>query len=220
MHFFRFQEWYESPTMKEKNVQFVDLMESYTRNLGKGNFTYINDWAGFNIPGHQIFDRFKEGISDSNRYDALMLSLATFVRAKEGSESFYIIGTSDDDPDKNATFNHELSHSLFYANPSYKEKMTKYVEALPKNVKAKIFDALKKWGYDEKFFIDETQAYLSTGLQSPIDISMVREQQAKFKRLFNIASKGMKKRAEQSIKIKLSKKTVKKSKKTIKKSSK
>lgn len=76
IHFFRFQEYYESPDMMKKNVQFVDLMENYTKKLGKGKFTYINDWAGFNIPGEEIFQRYKDGISDpkgdGNRFTQFM----------------------------------------------------------------------------------------------------------------------------------------------------
>ena len=202
MHFFRFQEWYESPTMMEKNVQFVDLMENYTSKLGKGKFTYTHDWAGFNIPGEQIFARFEKGISDPNRHDDLMHALATYIRAKEGGPKFYIIGTSDDDSEKNTTFNHELAHGMFYADEAYKARMTKYVEGLPDKVRNKIFSTLKKWGYADKFFIDETQAYMATGLQSPIDTQMIRDHQAKFKRLFNSYSKGARKRPERTVKVK------------------
>lgn len=204
----------------EKNVQFVDLMENYTKNLGKGNFTYMNDWAGFNILGEEIFRRHREGISDSNRHDELMIALATYIRAKEGCDKFYIIGTSDDDPEKNITFNHELAHGLFYADEAYRTRMTKYVDSLSDKVKNKIFNTLKKWGYADKFFIDEAQAYMATGLQSPIDTAIINAEQAKFKRLFNSYSKGIRKRPERVIKVKYApsaKITKKSSKKIVKK---
>lgn len=218
IHFFRYQEYYESPDMKEKNVQFVDLMENYSKTIGKGSFTYTSDWAGFNMPGNQIFERHKAGISDPNRYDELMYSLACFIRAKEKSERFYIIGTSDDDDWKNTTFNHELAHGLFYADDDYKAKMSKYVEELPDKVREKIFSTLKKWGYDDKFLIDECQAYMATGLQDGIDSKIIVEHQPKFKRLFNSYSKGVRKRPERNFQANTAKAAAKKT--TKKKASK
>ena len=198
MHFFRFQEWYESPGMKQKNVQLVDLMENYSRTVGKGKFSYPSDWAGFNLPGEEVFKRQAQGISDPNRYDELMISLTTYMRAKEGSSKFYIIGTSDDDAFKNQTFNHELAHGLFFADDSYRARMTKYVENLPDKTRNKIFSVLKKWGYAEKFYIDEAQAYLATGLQEGLTLKHIKDCQPKFKRLFNAYTKGVRKRPEKS----------------------
>lgn len=219
IHFFRYQEYYESPDMKKKNVQFVDLMENYSRTIGKGSFTYTKDWAGFNMPGDQIFERHRAGISDPNRHDELMYSLACYIRSKEKSEKFYIIGTSNDDDWRNTTFNHELAHGLFYADEAYKARMTKYVEELPERVRSKIFGALKKWGYDEKFFVDECQAYMATGLQEGIDAKMIVEHQSRFKRLFNSYSKGIRKRPDRGYQANSAKAAAKKTttKKKVKK---
>ena len=51
MHFFRYQEYYESPKFKQSNIQLVDLMDWYSKNMGDGIFTYPKDWSGFNLPG-------------------------------------------------------------------------------------------------------------------------------------------------------------------------
>lgn len=210
IHFFRYQEFYESPDMKKKNVQFVDLMENYSRKVGKGAFTYTRDWAGFNLPGEEIFDRHKAGISDPNRHDELMYSIACFIRAKEKSENFYIIGTADDDVWRNVTYNHELAHGLFYADDSYRARTTKYVNELPDKIKSKIFSTLKKWGYDEKFYIDETQAYMSTGLQDSLDVDDIKFYQSRFKRLFNSYTKGVRKTPERGFETKPVKKKTRK----------
>lgn len=198
LHFFRFQEYYESIEMRGKDTPFVDLMENYAKKLGNGAFTYTHDWDGFNLPGEQIFRKAAKGITDKNRYDELMISIAMYIKAKENTENFYIIGTSNDDPWLNTTFNHELAHGLFYANSKYKKEMKKYVEELPKPVKNKIFSALKKWGYNENLYIDETQAYLATGLQDEIDNELIYKHQAVFKKTFNIHAKGIKKRSDRN----------------------
>lgn len=196
IHFFRYQEFYESPNMKARNVQFVDLMENYSRKLGNGKFTYPVDWAGFNLPGEVIFKRHQAGISDPNRHDDLMYALACYIRAKENSERFYIIGTSEDDELKNTTFNHELAHGFYYTHPIYRKKMQKLVKDIPPNTQKKIFSVLTKWGYSDKFFVDETQAYLSTGLQDKMDTPIIVACREPFIKVFNQYTKGIRKRIQ------------------------
>lgn len=185
MHFFRYQEYYDSAEMSGKNVQFVDLLESYTSGIGNGTFSYINDWVGFNLPAKHLFDRHREGISDKNRCDDLMLSIFSYIKSKEGSEDFYVIGTSGGDPVKDLTFKHELAHGLFFSNPEYKGVMISEVENLPKSVRNRVFRVLEKWGYDESIWVDEAQAYLATGLQDELDTPSVRKCTKPFERVFN-----------------------------------
>lgn len=195
MHFLRYQEFYESPKFRKTNLTLVNYMEWYARNMGKGVFTYTKDWAGFNLPGEYIFSVHKEGIQDPNRYDKLMLSLAEFICSKEDNKTdFYIIGTSQEDTDLKSTFNHELAHGMFYTDEKYKTKMTALVNALPNKTKNFIFKKLKKCGYSDEFFIDETQAYLSTGLIPEFNKPMVEQEVPKFEKLFKKTSGRLKKR--------------------------
>ena len=197
LHFFRFQEFYESPSVKKQKIQLIDLMENYSQKNGDGSFTYTKDWAGFNLPAEKIFELHKKGISDKNRYDEMMLGLAKFIRAKEGgSEDFYIIGTSDDDEEKEITFNHELAHGLFFIDEKYKDKTTALVEALPKKTKNFLFKKLRECGYDDDVLIDETQAYMSTGLFDSFDTPAVRKEIEPFVTLFNKHAGRLKKRVK------------------------
>src|SRR5208337_624717 len=113
MHFLRYQEFYENPKFRNKSVALVDIMDWYSKHIGKGNFTYAKDWAGFNFPGKYIFEVHQKGIEDINRYDRLMLGIAEFIASKENSDAWYIIGTSEEDDELADTFNHELAHGIF-----------------------------------------------------------------------------------------------------------
>lgn len=185
MHFLRYQEYYESPRFKKMPVPLVDMMDWYTKNVGNGVFTYPNDWAGFNLPGEEILEIHTKGIPDPNRYDHLMMSLFEFIRAKEEDRTdFYIIGTSEDDGDMKGTFNHELAHGFFFADKKYKEKTTKMVMGIPTKTRNFIFKCLKQYEYDDSFLVDETQAYLATGLYGTFDKPSVQQYVPQFEALF------------------------------------
>ena len=57
MHFLRYQEYYESssPKYRGKAFEIFDFMRWYSLKYGKGAFTYVDDWDGFNIPSHIIW---------------------------------------------------------------------------------------------------------------------------------------------------------------------
>lgn len=166
-------------------MQLVDLMDWYAKNMGKGIFTYPNDWAGFNLPGEHIFKLHEVGIQDANRYDRMMLSIAEFIRAKEeNNTNFYIIGTAQTDENLNDTFNHELAHGLFFADETYRTKTVEMVEAIPSRTRKFLFRKLKECGYSDEFLVDESQAYLSTGLYDTFDKPSVRKHCEKFEKLF------------------------------------
>lgn len=196
MHFLRYEEYYESPEFMKKSVTLVDLMDWYQKNLGHGSFTYPEDWEGFNLPGSQIFELHNKGIEDINRYDRLMLGMAEYIRNKENSDDFYIIGTNSKDPDLASTFNHELCHSLFFVDKIFTEKQTKLVCDLPKKEKGFLFRTLKKLGYHPDVIIDEIQSYMATGLDEDFDKPEIRELQEPFIKTFNKFSKGLRKKAK------------------------
>jgi hypothetical protein len=127
-----------------------------------------------------------------------MLGIAEFIRSKDNLDEFYIIGTSNDDPGMNETFNHELAHGLFYSNEDYKNKMTKLVCELPKKEKSFLFRKLKKMGYSSDFFIDECQAYISTGLDPDLETEVIKTLVPQFEKIFLKFSKGIRKRVRKN----------------------
>lgn len=185
MHFLRYQEYYDSETFGNTNIQLVDLMDWYSKNTKNGLFTYPNDWDGFNILGKVIFDLNQRGIQDINRYDRMMFSIAELIRSKEeNSVDFCIIGTSDTDPELDDTFNHELAHALFVVDEKYKTEATKLVNALPTRSKNFLFKKLKECDYSDELIIDEANAYLSTGLYETFNVRLIKKHTKSFEELF------------------------------------
>ena len=51
MSFVRMQEFYESPKFKGKYFTLEQYMDYWSKEFGKGSFTYPSVWNGFNLPG-------------------------------------------------------------------------------------------------------------------------------------------------------------------------
>lgn len=162
MHFLRYQEFYESssPRFRGKSFEILDFMKWYTKKYGNGSFTYPNDWNGFNIPGDTIHKVWQLGINDRNIYDYEMHMAWKECNARAGGKKFYIIGVVRG----NKALSHEIAHGLFFLNRGYKKEMVKLVKELPDSIRKNINEALKKLGYTPKVYVDETQAYMATGL--------------------------------------------------------
>lgn len=200
MYFLRYQEFYESPNPKFRGHEFeiFDFMRWYTKKFGKGKFSYPDDWNGFNIPSNIIWDMWnKHLIPDKNLYDYEMYGAWKECNAKLnlGDDSrlinqFYIIGVMKG---RRATLSHEIAHGLFTLYPEYRKEMTKLVKALDPKIKETLFKGLKKLGYTSKVYIDESQAYMSTGLREvfgPLD--QWKEERKPFQDFFKKFSKEVK----------------------------
>lgn len=190
MHFLRYQEFYESPSsrFRGKSFEILNFMEWYSKTYGKGVFTYPIDWAGFNIPGDIILKVDECGIDDFNQYDEVMSDVYSRCAKKldknyvEGcwGGKFYIIGAIG----KDFAMKHEIAHGFFYTEPAYKKEMTKLVKALKPSFRNKLYKVLEEIGYTPKVYVDECQAYLSTGLPDDFGITLKGEQEP-FVKLYN-----------------------------------
>ena len=180
MHFLRYQEFYESPSPRFRGKQFriLDFMEWYSKKYGKGAFTYANDWAGFNIPGDIIGQVWKLGIYDRNVYDYAIKEV--YDQYVKKYDHFYLIGAVGN----RGALKHEIAHGFFYTIPEYKKEMTHLVKSLYPNFKQNIFKTLKKIGYASKVYVDECQAYLSTGLTEEFTCTLNKEHKP-FVKLYN-----------------------------------
>jgi hypothetical protein len=161
MHFMRYQEYYESSSSKYRGKKFeiFEFMRWYSFKFGKGIFTYTDDWNGFNLPGNIINDVWKLHISDKNIYDYEMLHAWNECNRRADGKPFYIIGTAGKE-----ALDHEIAHGLFYLNPEYQKKMKSLVRALSPEIRKEMNSSLKHLGYTPKVYVDETQAYMATGL--------------------------------------------------------
>jgi hypothetical protein len=186
MQFLRYQEFYESPSSKFRGHQFelLDYMEWYAFQKGAGCFTYPRDWAGFNIPGDTIKKVWDLGISDRNLYDYEMQMLYRKFLEQYPDNKFYIIGACN----TKVTMRHELAHGLFYTQPEYKKATTNLVKGLKKPFFKSMCSSLKEMGYTPKVYIDECQAYLSTGMVDSFKVKTKKEREpfiAAFNDYFN-----------------------------------
>jgi len=162
MTFIRIQEFYESPLNSIRGNKFTleEYMDYYSERFG--NFTYTEDWSGFNIPDQTFVDFFNLfSLADlSNKEKKLYELVQPMMRnyLVEG-KPFCIIGTyTKDDLD------HEIAHGLYHLNESYKYEMDECVKEWKYRVQ--FGKMLKKIGYSAKTMKDEIQAYLSTSTRS------------------------------------------------------
>lgn len=168
MHFWRYQEYYESPSFKGRIVSLIDYMETYAKSEGKGVFSYPDDWSGFNVPSTILIEVSEADLPDLNKYDIKMRSLVTAIQKKEKGHPFYFIGTCGDDEYLKETLNHEIGHALYFFDEEYKEVMDQLIENMPKKNYNGLWDGLLEMGYHIAVVEDEMQAYASTGPEDEI----------------------------------------------------
>jgi hypothetical protein len=174
--FIRFQEHYESPEFRGKVFSLDEYKEWYVANSKKGKetgeFTYFEDWSGFNIPS-EVLDPFYNG--DFDPLDEKEFAVLDLFRSrKERSTLFYVIGTFGED--SASTLKHEIAHGLFFTNSDYRSIALEIVNEIPNSVRSQVREYLaSSGGYHPDVFDDETHAYTLTGRdrlqKSGIDVS-------------------------------------------------
>jgi hypothetical protein len=153
--FMRLQEYYESPYKYIKGHYFTieKYMDLYAKE--NGNFTYNEDWAGFNVPGNIVrdfFELFRGNLI--NKEKELYRKISFLINS---DMKFYLLGIYEDED-----LNHEISHGYYYLDENYKKNMQNITDQLDSEVRSFIKKALRKMGYCESVINDEIQAYLST----------------------------------------------------------
>jgi hypothetical protein len=156
--FVRLQEFYESPFKDIRGNHFTlkEFKAIYSKDKD-GVFTYYDDWAGFNVPGHVVVEFFKRFHDLSTREQALKKALS---KALASPDKFYLIGIPS--RKSKSIMEHEAAHALFYTNPEYKRLMLKHGKKLSSKVRQQVFTKLRKMGYSGIVRFDELQAYMST----------------------------------------------------------
>ena len=187
MLFCRYQEFYESPfaEIRGKEFSWEKFMSVYRKNTKEEIFTYPKDWAGFNIPSNII----QKGMSAFSYrtwgpYDEIMSNIWYHcenypLRNDKPRTKWYLIGASSKDL---KTINHELAHGYYYTNNQYKKTVDNLVMSIPNKTRCKIFKKLVEMGYtnDNKILMDETQAFLSTGVYNQLDTKEIKKYESEF----------------------------------------
>jgi hypothetical protein len=164
MTFLRAQEFYESsnPSFKGHIFNIVDYMRWYASTLGKGKFSYSEDWGGFNLP-RQVLDKLYgndfQVIEDFNAFDRQMVEI--YEAVSKSDDNFVLIGVSHE---TSYLLPHELAHGLYATNEAYRKAMFDELQSTPLEVIGEMRKILGDMGYCEEVIMDEIQAYFSTGL--------------------------------------------------------
>lgn len=146
--FLRVQEHYESPRFHGRVFSLEQFMDWYARRYG--NFTYYQDWAGFNVPSTALQPFYDGKFDPLSEKEKALLRLLKGLRAR-----FYIIGVYDSG--EKDSFTHELAHALFFIDDGYRTAVRKAMRAYDTTKLARqIADA----GYAKHVIPDEVQAYI------------------------------------------------------------
>ncbi len=146
--FLRVQEHYESPRFHGRIFSLEQYMDWYAARYG--NFTYYQDWSGFNVPS-TAFQPFYEG-----KFDPLSEKEKQLLRLFENlRERFYVIGIYDADAKDSLT--HELAHALFFIDAAYREAVRKAMRGYDTQ---KLAGQIAEAGYAKHVIPDELQAYM------------------------------------------------------------
>lgn len=151
--FLRFQEYYESKRFHGRVFSLEEYMDWYAKQYG--NFTYYEDWSGFNIPS-AVLKPFREGQFDPLlRKERELLDLFA-----DRTDDFYMVGVTGNgggiDPD---TTRHELAHALFNTHDVYRTAVRRKLREYDTS---KIKRLLEDHGYWKHVLEDEVHAYLLT----------------------------------------------------------
>ena len=156
--FMRLQEFYESPYSNIVGKYFTveEYMDTYAGD--QGNFTYFEDWSGFNVPGKVVLDFIKiyekRPLLEKERGLLSLIISGILPTVDEGK--FYIIAAYRD-----GDISHEVAHGLYYLNPKYKSEMDHLID-LSSLTFTRAYETILEMGYNSKVVLDEIQAYLST----------------------------------------------------------
>lgn len=187
MTFLRSQEYYESifDQIIRKQFKFSQFQDIYKQHYGKQEFTYGEDWTGFNIPSTVLEEcMFNVDKDDINVGDKIMLSIIKAIKEREGNSKYYLLGV---DEMNNDLLEHEFAHAMYFTIPEYKEAMTKVNMECDGVVKTAMLKCIVDYGYADHVLQDELQAYMSTGLgeqMEELEIENIEIEMEKYREVF------------------------------------
>jgi hypothetical protein len=161
--FLRFQEHFESRRFSGRIFTLEQFMDWYAKEFG--NFTYFQDWSGFNVPS-SVLTPFYQG-----KFDPLLEKEQRLLELFEKETGrFYVIGVSL--PSSRGEIWHELAHALFFVRPEYKKAV---VEALKTHDTSVLERNLYRAGYSRHVLKDEAHCYVLTGSTDMLEAHEARK---------------------------------------------
>jgi hypothetical protein len=173
----RFQEFWENPRFRGKPFTREEYLRWYGRAF-HGPFDE-DSWSGCAFPSSAV-EAFRDGRFDPDRAELQVLG------ALPESGKFFVIASAED----GTAVDHELAHSFYYLDRSYKKRADAVVEALRRPTRAFLLAELGGLCYGPRRLKDEAQAYLLDGLEPFLKLSSgswSRQMRADFRR----GSEGM-----------------------------
>lgn len=149
----RFQEFFESPKFHGNAFTRSEFRQWY-KSQNHGQFDYYKFWDGFNFPGKLIEQFRKAGFTNLTAAERTILNLFSQLKM----EDYYVIATADDS--EPATFDHELTHALYYTQPIYRESVNNVLLSNPHLPILMDFLTEKLGDYDYSVQLDEAHAWL------------------------------------------------------------
>lgn len=191
MTFLRAQEYYESVNDDFRGKQFTleEYKAWYKTQSKTGEFSYAEDWKGFNLPSHVLEKCYKDNLEMLQTDDFLMsiANLCSAMAKKNNIDSYYLLGVRRGDT---KVLEHEIAHGLYSTRPTYKKMMDDVIEAVEPSVRDKFYEALTEMGYGPNVHPDEMQAFLSTGLSKSLVGKGFEGLEAQFQKAFQSFIKG------------------------------
>jgi hypothetical protein len=191
--FMRYQEFYESDsdTFRGKGFKWTEFVNYYKQKTKNDILSYHEDWTGYNLPCDSI-ESCISVIPDINFFDLIMFSIVDTIKSKVGNDKFYLIGIDQADGEDKSLIEHELAHGLWFSSPQYKAAQLINIDELPDYVDEPLRNKISGMGYGPNVIDDEIQAYLSTGIISPMNrIKDIKKYQIIFRNTFNKYASNM-----------------------------
>lgn len=144
----RVQEHHESRRFAGRVFTLEQFMDWYAAEFGQ--FTYYEDWSGFNVPSTAL-EPFRSG-----RFDPLLEKEKRLLRElKEVRRPFYLIALARDA--SRSDLSHEVAHALYFTDTEYRRAVRAAMSGHDTSVVAR---ELSRMGYAARVIPDEVHAYL------------------------------------------------------------
>jgi hypothetical protein len=156
------QEMYECPNPRFRDKIFLleDYMDWYANEYG--NFTYYEDWSGFNVPLKVVNELRHSEVYLSKKEKELLTKLEEAGATNDG---YLIAYCKNNKRESLETMKHEIAHGLYYLDKDYKNGADGITKKMSSTLKEQYKEKLIDTGYDDAVLKDEMQAYLIEGYQ-------------------------------------------------------